>query len=212
MRTLALRSSGTARPGPNLLAAAANTPHGRASASGAKDDCGGVVEGGSGRLLPLQRIGLRLQLRRDLPQAALQLVADRQITGKRPSVLRLRSKLRRGLGRRWFFRHGGGTHSQAEGLHLRPSQTNLDRIGHDELSAIPLRCGGCRQGGPAHGGRAVWGVRKMHFVRLHYRAKNGRLIERRREMAMLKRAARRTIAAVWQAARRTKVSASCRPA
>jgi hypothetical protein len=87
--------------------------------------------GGSGRLLPLQRIGLRLPLGCDLPQAALQLVADRQITGKRPSVLRLRSKLRRGLGRRWFFRHGGGTHSQAEELHLRPSQTNLDRIGHD---------------------------------------------------------------------------------
>jgi hypothetical protein len=60
---------------------------------------------GLGRGLPLQRIGLRLQLVCETSQVAPGFVAGRQSVGKLPRVVGLRSKLRRGLVRGRFDRH-----------------------------------------------------------------------------------------------------------
>jgi hypothetical protein len=55
--------------------------------------------------LPLQRIGLRLQLVCETSQVAPGFVAGRQSVGKVPRVVGLRSKLRSGLMRGRFVRH-----------------------------------------------------------------------------------------------------------
>jgi hypothetical protein len=55
--------------------------------------------------LPLQRIGLRLQLVCETSQAATDLIVGQQLTGKLPRVVGLRSKLRSGLMRGRFVRH-----------------------------------------------------------------------------------------------------------
>ena len=65
------------------------------------------ARGTLGRGLPLQRIGLRLQIVCETSQAAPELIVRQQLTGKLTRMVCLSTKLRRGLTRGRFVRHDG---------------------------------------------------------------------------------------------------------
>ena len=125
-----------------------------------------MVEGGSGRLLPFQRIGLRLQLRRDLQQITHHLVAD-GTTSKPPGMLRLRPKLRRSPG-------GGGGSFGMEGERIAKRKDCtfgrhkpiLTGSGMMSCRRYPYDAEAAGKAGPRTVGVLCGGSGKMHFVRL----------------------------------------------
>jgi hypothetical protein len=101
------------------------------------------VAHGLGRCLPLQRIGLRLQIVCETSQAATDLIAGQQLTGKLPGTVCLRPKLPRRLTRGRFIRHFdcGEDASVRLGCH-HDSSTQAITQGCDRRRKVPQFAGG----------------------------------------------------------------------